>query len=199
MDDTEEMYTVSLPTLTNMPSRHPDCCLSLSSTLLRTITATLCESMQSGLVLSVGSGSGLLEAQLYSMWTSSFASQSTKLLIEGVEVLGSADSALYSPNKYLPEQCFDTVKGTWAVSSQVKQARALIFVYPRSTELVRLYIREAALCSGPLRVILWLGPNCDWPEFAPCFTDKSWAQMQLIDGDEAGLADYEVMAIIKKV
>lgn len=201
MGNIEKEYRVPsmyLPTLTAAPSRHPDCCLSLSSTLLGTITTSLCENTQSGLVLSVGSGTGLLEALLHSMWTSSYVSQSTNLLIEGVEVLGSATSAFHSPNKYLPEECFDTVKGTWAVSSRLKQAVALMFVYPRSTELVRLYIQEAGLLSEPLHVALWLGPNCDWAEFKSCFTDKGWMPVQIMFGKEAGLAEYEVMAIIKK-
>ncbi|KAF3400324.1 hypothetical protein DPV78_006073 [Talaromyces pinophilus] len=198
MEDGYPVLSMYLPTLTNTPSRHPDCCISLSSTLLRTITASLCESTQSGLVLSVGSGTGLLEALLYSMWTSSSTSQTTNLLIEGVEVIGPATSTFHSPNKYLPEQCFDTVKGTWVVSSRVKQAIALMFVYPRSTELVRFYIQEAGLFSGPLHVVLWLGPNCDWAEFKPCFTDNGWVPVQIIGGNEAGLAEYELMAIIKR-
>lgn len=183
-----------LPRLSNTPSRHPDCCISLSSTLLSTITASLRESLQSGLVLSVGSGAGLLEALLYAMWTSSCASQSTNLLIEGVEVMGSATSALHSPNKYLPEECFDTVMGTWAVSSRIKEAVALMFIYPRSTELVRLYLQEAGLFS----VALWLGPNCDWAEFKSCFTDKDWVPVRLMCGKEVGLAEYESMAVLKK-
>lgn len=201
MEDVEGEYPVSsmyLPALTNTPTPHPDCCISISSTLLRTITASLSESVQSGLVLSVGSGAGLLEALLYSMWTSSCASQTTDLLIVGVEVMSPATSAFHSSNKYLPEQCFDTVKGTWAVSSRVKHAVALMFVYPRSTELVRLYIQEAGLLSGPLHVVLWLGPSCDWAEFKPCFTGKGWVPVRIIRGNEAGLAEYEVMAIIKR-
>lgn len=201
MDDVEGKSSVSsmrLPTLTNTPLRHPDCCVSLSSTLLHTITASLCESIQSGLVLSVGSGTGLLEALLFSMWTSFPASQTTNLLIRGVEVMGSANSAFHSPNKYLTEQCLDTVKGTWAVSSLVNHATALMFVYPRSTDVVRLYIQEAGVFSAPLHVVLWLGPICDWAEFKPCFTDKSWVPVRIIRGTEAGLAEYEVMAIINK-
>jgi hypothetical protein len=101
-------------------------------------------------------------------------------------------------NKYLPEECFDTVKGTWAVSSRIKQAVALMFVYPRSTELVHLYIQEASIFSESLHVALWLGPNCDWAEFKSCFTDKGWVPVRIMCGKEAGLAEYEVMAIIKK-
>lgn len=199
MKGDHSVSSVWLPTLTNTPLRHPDCCISLSSTLLHTITASLSESIQSGLVLSVGSGAGLLEALLYAMWTSSSVSHTTNLLIEGVEVMGSATSDFHSPNKYLAEQCFDTVKGTWAVSSRIKYVKALMFVYPRSTKLTRLYIEEADLLSGPLHVVLWLGPNCDWAEFKSCFTDKGWVPEQIIGGREAGLAEYEVMAIIKKL
>jgi hypothetical protein len=74
-----------------------------------------------------------------------------------------------------------------------------MFVYPRSTELVRLYIQEAGLLSEPLHVALWLGPNCDWAEFKSCFTDTGWMSVQIMFGKEAGLAEYEVMAIIKKL
>lgn len=202
MDDAEgddSVSSVCLPTLTNTPLRHPDCCVSLSSILLNKITDNLCESIQSGLVLSVGSGAGLLEALLYAMWTSSSASHTKNLLIEGVEVMSSATSDFQSPNKYLAEQCFATVKGTWAVSSRIKHAKALMFVYPRSTKLVCLYIQEASLFSGPLHVILWLGPNCDWAEFKSCFTNKGWVPVQIIGGREAGLAEYEMMAIVKKL
>ncbi|EED12799.1 conserved hypothetical protein [Talaromyces stipitatus ATCC 10500] len=162
--------SMDLPTLTETALRHPDCCCSLSSTLLDAITSNLCENIDSGLVLSVGSGTGLLEALLLSLWTSSFVSVGRKLNMEGVEVLGSESLDLHSPNRYLPEECFNVVKGSWALSSRVKQAAAIMFVYPRSTELVRRYMEEAALFSDKLHIALWLGPSSDWAEFEPSFT-----------------------------
>jgi hypothetical protein len=190
------MDVLKLPTPTETPSRHPNCCLSFSSTLLNTITAALRENSQSGLVLSVGSGTGLLEALLHAEWTSSSASQNGQLCIEGVEVVSSASS---SATKYLPEECSDTVKGTWELSSRAEHAAAFLFVYPRSPELVRRYMQKFALPSSRLNVVIWLGPNCDWPEIEPFLAlGEGWLPVHVINGVKAGLVDYEMMAIVRR-
>ena len=177
-----------LPTPTAIPSRHPDCCLSISSTLLDTITSVFRENIPAGLVLSVGSGTGLLEALLHAKWTPS------PLWIEGVEVLQSASS------KYLPEQCCETVKGTWEISPRAEHAASILFVYPRSPELVRRYVQLFARPSSPLRAVMWLGPNCDWPELQACFAlGPGWLPVRIAHGAAAGLVDYEMMAIVQRI
>ncbi|OKL55485.1 hypothetical protein UA08_09221 [Talaromyces atroroseus] len=190
---------MALPTPTAIPSRHPDCCLSFSSTLLDILTSTLRESIHSGLVLSVGSGTGLLEALLHSKWASSPNSQNEQPWIEGVEVLQSTSSASSFATRYLPEQCCETVKGTWEVSSRAEHAAAILFVYPRSPELVRRYMQKFAHPSSRLQAVIWLGPNCDWPEIQPCLAHgEGWLPVHVLLGAEAGLVDFEMMAIIRR-
>lgn len=187
-------FVMALPALTEKPFRHPDCCLSLSSKFVDTITSTLHGSIGSGLALSVGSGTGLLEAVLHDKWTS----RGPQLQIEGVEVY-QPTSAASSSNKYLLEQCYATVKGTWELSPRTQDAAALLFVYPRNPDLVRRYMQAFALPSSGIRLAIWLGPKSDWPDFEPCFpTDGDRALLHEIHGEDAGLAEYEMMVTIKK-
>lgn len=185
---------MALPALTEQPLRHPDCCLSLSSTFLHTVTSTLRESIGSGLVLSIGSGTGLLEALLHDHWIS----QDPQLQIEGVEVY-QPTSATSSANKYLPEQYYGTVKGTWQLSPQTKDAAALLFVYPRNPHLVRSYMQDFALPASGLQAVVWLGPRSDWPVFESCFSNSDdRILLHVVHGEDAGLAEYEMMAIISR-
>ncbi|KAI1294107.1 hypothetical protein F5Y03DRAFT_319883 [Xylaria venustula] len=139
----------TLPSLTAEPTRHPGCCVSLSQPLLATIQALLqsipsaslqkeksdpeYESAPQPLILSVGSGSGLLE-ELLQLYLNQSVSVSPNWRVEGVEV----NSAV---NIHLPEDRINQVAGTWAVlESRARDAAALMFVYPRDGALVRRYI-----------------------------------------------------------
>ena len=122
---------MSLPELTSQPKHHPDCCLSLSTRLLDVLTAIFAPETEQGagarLVLSVGSGTGLLEALLLARWSNPDPEHpsgagmhdgeplvpvvtTTAMTIKGIEVRPSI-------NKYLPEANLGIVRGTWDVVS----------------------------------------------------------------------------------
>ncbi|KAI3328650.1 hypothetical protein F4824DRAFT_405365 [Ustulina deusta] len=165
----------TLPFLTGEPTRHPGCCLSLSQPLLATIR-TLLRSIpvitpstnpdekgggdehastpqsEPALLLSIGSGTGLLEELLHiylnhdahrplGQGNSSPTSNDPDASglagtwrVEGVEVNQVV-------NLHLPEDRINHVAGTWAIlESRVRDATALMFVYPRDGALVRRYI-----------------------------------------------------------
>ncbi|KAJ1333245.1 hypothetical protein MN608_03235 [Microdochium nivale] len=140
-----------LPSLSAAPQRHPDCCLSLSTTLLsRILAAATAEGSGCGeyrhqsqlrrdrVVLSIGSGSGLLEACLQRHIdgdgdndVDSHGNRSAgtgRLVVQGVEVHQqiSSDSSAgpqkqqqVALNRYLPEHRRSTVMGTWEVFSEL--------------------------------------------------------------------------------
>ncbi|KAI0401482.1 hypothetical protein F4802DRAFT_580402 [Xylaria palmicola] len=143
----------TLPSLTASPTRHPGCCLSLSRPLLTTLASLLDSSISPShhpsdppaLILSIGSGTGLLEELLHAhldpdpppaaaappggRW------RRRRWCVEGVEVDPPA------VNVHLPEDRVNRVPGTWAVlGSRARDAAALLFVYPRDGALVRRYV-----------------------------------------------------------
>ncbi|KPM36905.1 hypothetical protein AK830_g9660 [Neonectria ditissima] len=194
--------------LTEAPLRHADCCLSLSSTLLDHLTSIfssdkLPASAHPRIVLSIGSGTGLLEALLLAHVQSKEQDPNQKtLLIEGVEVhqLGSGAPA----NRYLPEQAINTVRGTWELSSRLQDGRvsALMFGYPRQPSLVARYLQAVVEMNLSVSVVVWLGPQADWEEFAPCFqsgkhVDGSF-RLEVKTGVEVGLGEYEMMAVLRR-
>ncbi|KAK4196609.1 hypothetical protein QBC40DRAFT_209124, partial [Triangularia verruculosa] len=143
-----------LPNLSTTPTRHPSSCCSLSLPLLSLLHTLLPPPPR--LVLSIGSGNGLLEALLlhhYPDRSSSFY---------GVEV-----SASKPVNVFLPEQNSLTVAGTWAVvdNGLLSEVGALMFVYPRQPSLVRTYLER---WEG---VVVWIGPRADVEEFGGVFEE----------------------------
>ncbi|KAH7126086.1 hypothetical protein EDB81DRAFT_203387 [Dactylonectria macrodidyma] len=191
--------------LKEQPVRHADCCLSLSSKLLDTLTAVFSDAEVANrprTVLSIGSGTGLLET----LWFQHIESRSRAndasagLVIEGVEVhqLGSKDPA----NKYLPEQAINTVRGTWELSSRLQDPDGcgLMFVYPRQPDLVTRYVKEVLESKLNISIVVWLGPMADWDAFKPSFlaaTENGNAfQLGAVKkGSDAGLGEYEMMAV----
>ncbi|KAI0158591.1 hypothetical protein BJ166DRAFT_307427 [Pestalotiopsis sp. NC0098] len=189
------------------PTRHADCCLSLSTTLLNVLTSIVnrragSDAPSAGserLVLSVGSGSGLLEALLQQKWTADPRDDvSSGLFIEGVEVQQQSGKPSLL-NKYLPEQHHSGVKGTWDLSPRAAEAAVLMFVYPRSPELLMRYLDEATTHTrGRLGLVIWLGPKCDWVEFEGAFTGYSGWDTRVVPDDESGLFGYEMIAVLEK-
>ncbi|TRX90542.1 hypothetical protein FHL15_008515 [Xylaria flabelliformis] len=244
-----------LPLLTHEPMRHPGCCLSLSKPLLATI-GTLLDSIphldnnkshdghkpEPALVLSIGSGTGLLEELLHIYLNNddhvSINSNSAKnWRVEGVEV----DPAV---NIYLPEDRINHVLGTWAVlETRAHEATVLMFVYPRDGALVRRYIDTFMTSSRPpgdkhseskkcredksesgsasnkgatyedhsedgdevrrnprkgVRLVIWLGPKCDWDDtgLRSVHTSSEFELLEMRHG--VGLAEYEMLAILKQ-
>ncbi|KAE8355364.1 hypothetical protein BDV28DRAFT_146155, partial [Aspergillus coremiiformis] len=108
-----------LPNLTTTPQALPTCCLSLSTPLLTHLSNLL--PPKPSFTISIGSGSGLLEALL--------THHNAALSIEGVEVNPSV-------NRYIPEQDMHVVSGTWdLLHARVPDAAAWMFVYPRDPKL----------------------------------------------------------------
>lgn len=186
---------MDLPKLDDTPTRHPDFCLSISTKLIHTITSILSSNgpqRNDNLILSVGSGSGLLEAHLLKHVTSLPKSTST-FTIRGVEVRSPPTAA--PVNKYLPEQHSATVRGTWELSTLLDAADTLLFVYPREPGLVNRYL---AARPESLRVVLWLGPCADWEVFGGCFQGlEGFGDVEIIEGGGAGVAEFEMIAVVR--
>jgi len=164
--------------LTDAPKHHPDCCLAISRPLLKTLVSTLPRAPR--LVLSIGSGSGLLEATLLR-----FAPDQVDII--GVEVSQTV-------NKHLPESNTFFVNGTWALHAEAQTAAAWMFVYPREPKLVQLYLETRS--SDDLRTIVWLGPRSDWEDYASVFELGDAFKITLIE--DCGAAAYELMAVMSR-
>ncbi|GAB7346406.1 hypothetical protein MBLNU457_5105t1 [Dothideomycetes sp. NU457] len=163
--------------LSDAPKHHPDCCLAISRPLLDKLVSILPHAP--AVVLSIGSGTGLLEAAI-------LQHSHEQIDIVGVEVS-------LSVNKYLPEQNILVVNGTWALHVEAQTAAAWMFVYPREPKLVETYIDTCA--SDAPRTIVWLGPKNDWPDYAPVFDRSQFIHVQL---EDCGIASYEAMVVATK-
>ncbi|KAE8131687.1 hypothetical protein BDV38DRAFT_288477 [Aspergillus pseudotamarii] len=167
--------------LTTTPQAFPTCCLSLSTPLLETLAALLPK--KPNYTLSIGSGSGLLEALL--------THNHPTLQIEGVEVNPTV-------NRYIAEQDMHVVTGTWDLLSwRVPGAKAWMFVYPREPKLVERYI-ETFGEGGVVEVILWLGPRADWGDYVGCFEGRGFGVERVV-GVEGGLEGFEMLAVVGRV
>ncbi|KAI8627610.1 hypothetical protein F5Y19DRAFT_173592 [Xylariaceae sp. FL1651] len=172
----------ALPILTDEPKRYPGCCLSLSLPLLNTISSLL-DSISTpavshvdgnedgpGLVLSIGSGTGLLEELLqthlaHSTYSGcqtqdngdfkpprSFASAPScpgssgrSQIHHSFNVGWRVEGVEVKPsvNIHLPEDRINHVPGTWVVlEARACDATVLMFVYPRDGGLVRRYVEQ---------------------------------------------------------
>lgn len=190
------MTTMELPQLSDDALRHPDFCLSISTGLVHLLSSILnsCTAdRQPTLVLSVGSGSGLLEAHLDAHWSED---PDCHIAMEGVEVRTAEDAK--SVNKYLPEGKHSTVRGSWELSPRLPEAGALMFVYPREPGLVAKYLQAAQqVPDGPLSIAMWLGPKVDWDNFEESFSSvPGFGKPEVLQG--FGMAEFEMMAYIRK-
>ncbi|KAJ0164219.1 hypothetical protein CTA2_1509, partial [Colletotrichum tanaceti] len=140
-----------LPQLTNEPQTLPDSCVSVSRPFLRALHALLPHSPH--LTLSIGSGTGLVEALLHDL------APPPKPNLVSVEVAPS-------PNRF--HAAHRTVPGTWALDPLAARARAWLFVYPKQVALVRAYV-EAFLgrrdAEAEVDVVVYVGPRMDWDDF----------------------------------
>ncbi|KAF2403578.1 hypothetical protein EJ06DRAFT_527188 [Trichodelitschia bisporula] len=166
--------SAKLPSLTNIPRRFPGYCLSLSTPLIDEMGLQL-STLDDSLVLSIGSGSGLLEACV--------RRQFPRLRIEAVEVAEGI-------NSYLPDDCMHVVKGTWETCSRSSDASAWLFVYPRQPSLITKYLHTHA---ENVQLVIWLGPKVDWQDFKPCFESG----LKVEEVKNCGLAEYEMMVIAR--
>ncbi|EXF75870.1 hypothetical protein CFIO01_11385 [Colletotrichum fioriniae PJ7] len=171
----------SLPPLTNEPQRHPDSCLTLSLPLIKALHAQLPPAPD--LTLSIGSGTGLVEALLDSLAGTQEGQNLTQAPYAALQASGSSSSQASpapraalnltsieiapSPNTYHP--CHRTVPGTWALDPAAAEAKAWVFVYPKQVALVRKYMEAFASNesggNGAVETVVYVGPRMDWDDF----------------------------------
>lgn len=172
---------MDLPNLSAEPTSPPecysDCCLALSDQLIQSIALLLPKKPQ--FTLSVGSGSGLLEALLMQ--------RQPNVTIEGVEVNQTV-------NRHIPAENMNVVGGTWDLCSRASDAGAWMFVYPRAPKLISRYLQLYG--NGAVKTIYWLGPRADWPDFEPCFRTTLLDHFEILE--ELEIAPYEQIVVIKK-
>lgn len=165
--------------LPDEPAHYADCCVAISRPLVQAIAERLPPSP--ALILSIGSGSGLLESLLLQQNTTAEGGQSLNLY--GVEVPTCV-------NKYLPDHRLLRVASTSTLHEDAVMASALIFVYPRQ---VRLFAQYLDVClNGALDTILWLGHRSDWPD-AESLVSSAFSHVEHYDGP--GIAAYELLVI----
>ncbi|KAK8090641.1 hypothetical protein PG994_000146 [Apiospora phragmitis] len=198
----------SLPVLSDTPLCHPNCCLNLSTRLLETLKhlfrndSSRRKEPPSGLVLSVGCGSGLLASLLHSYLTAPQEDDDpmTTMRVEGAEVATAAPTTMMS---YLPEDRTNTVAGTWALCRRAEDAAALMFVYPRSVDLVQRYVDALFGRGRKVRTVVWLGPQADWEVFRPALegrqheSSSSEVRLTIREGSDCGIGAYEMMAVLQ--
>lgn len=163
----------ALSKLGRQPVHFPDCCAGISWPLMEVLASRL--PRHPGLVLSVGSGSGLLEAML-------LHATDHHVNICGVEVAAAV-------NRHLPPQRVLRVPRSASIHADAMLASSLLFVYPRSAALIARYLD---FIDGALEQLVWLGHRNDWPD-AKIIVMRSFERLQLVAGD--GLPEYELLAI----
>jgi hypothetical protein len=171
--DPDETATPVLPTLHATPTVFSGCCLALSAPLIAHLQSLLPPPPQ--LVLSIGSGFGLLEALLLD----------TRHVI-GVEVKPS-------PNRHLPSTNHHTVHGSRFLDALAGEAAAWLFVYPRRVGLVDEYLAEYG--SRAVQQIVWIGPQADWDDYKRCF--RGW-DVHAQAADDGGGRACELIAVARK-
>lgn len=178
-------------TLSKVPKHYPECCLSISEALFACIACCLSELQaatqitESGVkattILSIGCGTGFLEAVL-TAYLQKLGFHRTQ--VEGVEV-ASADV------KYLPSELVYRVPGTRSICQHAGTADILLFIYPREGELVRQYLTRF---SNNVCMVLWLGPRADWIAQQQILWDISpFSGPHLMEN--SGLTTYEVAVV----
>ncbi|EME50380.1 hypothetical protein DOTSEDRAFT_118435 [Dothistroma septosporum NZE10] len=168
------MASAILEALTEEPKLFPHVCCGMSSRLLETLAARLPRTPS--LVLSVGSGSGLLEELLHLQTNGS-------INIYGVEVPSCR-------SVYLPEDRTLRVPSTTSVHADAILAETLIFCYPREPSLIAKYVDEFG--SGALAQIVLIVNHNDWNGLSDILHD-CFSTVELVDS--AGLPGYEVLVV----
>ena len=165
--------------LTAEPKHIASCCASLSTFLLQKLSDLLPRAP--AVTLSIGSGSGVLEALLLQ--------HEPGLRLEGVEV--SADV-----NHYLREESLHVVSYSGAVCARAAEAEAWMFVYPRSQALIEEYLRMYG--AKDVRVIIFILPREDVAALthplSPLEHDQWSGEVVL----KAGLADWEAIICYRR-
>lgn len=157
------------------PIHLPDCCSSLSLSLVKHLALLLPPDPL--LTLSVGSGFGLLEALLLR--------QRPTLDLKAVEVPSTN-------NRYMPVKKMEIVSGYRDLCGLAADASAWMFIYPRDASLLQKYVQ--AFGHRKCELIIWIGPKAD--ELETDFLGEKWIKE---DFEECGLKEYETIALWRRV
>ncbi|THC99129.1 hypothetical protein EYZ11_001380 [Aspergillus tanneri] len=156
-------------TLPSTPTTFPNCCLSMSTPLLNHLSCLLPQ--RPNYTLSIGSGSGLLEALL--------VHRHPNLCIQGVEVHSSV-------NRYLADEDVHVVGGTWDLLPPLPLPALLPSEQQQSGagETGKIGI------SGPRAC-----PRVDWPDYEAVF--RGW--FVNMEFEDVGLPEYEMLVVARIV
>lgn len=165
---------MKLPQLSDIAAQNPDCCCSLSKTLIAKIASLLPTEL--GLALSIGSGTGLLEALLLDYRPT--------VNLRAVEVSKVV-------NKYLPGDLMETVNGTWDLCNSAHDAGSWIFVYPRDPGLIKRYAQVFG--QGSTKQVIWIAPLADLLEIQDTYLPSTIWKREILK--DCGLSDYEIMVL----
>ncbi len=168
----------NLPVISPSSTQHPDCCVSLSAKLISTLRNLI--PYLPATALSIGSGSGLLEALILD--------EQRNMGLFGVEVSSQV-------NKYLPAERLHVVEGTWALDPTADSAQTWLFIYPRKPDLLKNYLEEYG--SGAVRRLIWLGPKVDSKEYER-IVERHSAGWQRENVKGCDLVSYELMNVWMK-
>lgn len=131
--------------------------------------------------MTCGGGTGYFEASLLQL------SNDDDLNIVGLEV---------SPhvNKYLSEQNFAYVNGTWDLYCGTESPEVLLFVYPREPRLMARYITRfgSTLCKK----IVWIGPSLDWSDYESVLKSSDFTSITV--PRNIGIAGYEMLSVAER-
>lgn len=166
-----------LPQLSILPTHHPDCCCSLSIPLIDTLVKLLWPAPS--LMISIGSGTGLLEALLLK--------KRSQITLKAIEASNTA-------NQYMREEDLHIVRGTWDICYLAADAKTWLFVYPREPHLLSRYLQ--AYGSRSVRLIIWIGPKADFSDYEEAMCMPNW-QNRLVE--DSGLSHYELMVIWERI
>lgn len=173
------MTTAMLEDLGDVPAHFADCCVALSRPLVQAIADRLPKAPAT--ILSIGSGSGLLESLLLQYRDT--IGDETFLDLYGVEVPTCV-------NKYLPEDRLLRVPSTHSVYHDAVFASTLIFVCPRQVNLLAQYLN--ACLNGALEKVLWLGHRSDWMDMEKVIS-TAFGSIEYFE--DPGIAEFEVLVI----
>lgn len=164
----------SFHTLSDHPSFLPDCCVALSKSFLITLHTEL--KAAGGLVLSVGCGSGLLEMLLLDLG---------ELNLVGVEIPSC-------PNLYLSPVHHIQVSDSYTLSDEALLATSIMFVYPRSSNLLQRYL--AAYADAAMTTVVLICPKIEWPEFRDILSEYC-SKYKVLTGP--AFSNHEILAVFR--
>ena len=156
------------------PLHFPDCCSSIIKSFIGRLASLL--PPHPALTLSIGSGTGLLEALLLH--------QRPTLDLKAVEVPTTN-------NKYISPDRLHIVNGYRDLCNWAAHARAWMFVYPRDAWLLQKYAHTFG--NAECQLIIWIGPKAD--QLKKDFFGEMWIEE---DFEQCGLKDYETMTLWRR-